>query len=79
MMRFQNRWEAIEVPFEMGVNRSVYAAAASSTFGAHSLPTYLNQFGRQSSRFNQASPSVKRPFVQPLHLGELGQLKNGMC
>lgn len=54
-------------------------AAASACFGAHSLPTYLNQLGRQSSRFNQASPSVKRPLTQPLHLGELGQLKNGMC
>ena len=40
---------------------------------------YLNQFGLQSSLFNHFSPSVNRPVSQPLHLGELGQLKNGIC
>jgi len=39
------------------------------------MPTYLNQFGLQSSLFSHDSPSVKRPVTQPLHLGELGQLK----
>jgi hypothetical protein len=45
----------------------------------HPCPTNLNQFGLQSSRFSHCSPSVKRPVTQPLHLGELGQLKNGIC
>lgn len=39
------------------------------------IPTYLNQLGRQSSWKRNFSPSVKRPVLQPLHLGELGQLK----
>lgn len=57
-----------------------YGAGLSSSPGsAHSLPTYLNQFGRQSSRFSHASPSVNRPVMQPRHFGEFGQLKNGMC
>lgn len=49
------------------------------TFPLQSECTNLNQFGRQSSLFSQASPSVKRPVTQPLHFGELGQLKKGMC
>jgi hypothetical protein len=56
------------------------AALASASAGvAHSFPTYLNQFGRQSSFLSHVSPSVKRPLTQPLHFGELGQLKKGMC
>ncbi len=43
------------------------------------MPAYLNQLGRQSSLCRKASPSVKRPVTQPLHLRELGQLKKGMC
>jgi len=43
------------------------------------MPTYLNQFGRQSSLLSHDSPSVKRPVTQPLHFGEFGQLKKGMC
>ena len=46
---------------------------------AQPMPTYRNQLGRQSSLFSQASPSVKRPLTHPLHLGELGQLKKGIC
>lgn len=44
-----------------------------------SICANLNQFGLQSSLFSHASPSVKRPVTQPLHLFELGQLKKGMC
>jgi len=35
----------------------------------------LNQLGLQSSCISHASPSVTRPVMQPLHLGEFGQLK----
>lgn len=42
---------------------------------AYPMPTYLNQFGLQSSFINHASPSVNRPVMQPLHFGLLGQLK----
>ena len=46
---------------------------------AHPVPTYLNQFGLQSSLFSHASPSVKRPVTHPLHFGLFGQLKKGIC
>ena len=52
---------------------------ASSDIELQPIPTYLNQLGLQSSLFKNASPSVKRPVTQPLHFGELGQLKYGMC
>lgn len=45
----------------------------------HPMPTYLNQLGLQSSLLSHCSPSVKRPVTHPLHFGELGQLKNGIC
>jgi hypothetical protein len=50
-----------------------------STSPAQPIPTYLNQFGLQSSFSSHDSPSVNRPAMQPLHFGELGQLKYGMC
>ena len=43
------------------------------------MPTYLNQFGLQSSLNKNRSPSVNCPVLHPLHFGELGQLKYGMC
>lgn len=46
---------------------------------AQPMPTYLNQLGLQSSLCSQFSPSVNLPALQPRHLGELGQLKKGMC
>ena len=45
----------------------------------HPMPAFLNHTGRQSSRCNQSSPSVSFPASHPLHFGELGQLKNGIC
>jgi hypothetical protein len=50
-------------------------SSQSSPKIAQPMPTYLNQLGRQSSLFSHDWPSVKRPVTQPLHLGELGQLK----
>lgn len=46
---------------------------------AQPMPTNLNQFGRQSSFWRNGSPSHILPVTQPLHLGELGQLRKGMC
>lgn len=47
--------------------------------GHHSRPTYLNQFGRQSSFRRNDSPWYIFPTWQPLHFGELGQFKKGTC
>jgi hypothetical protein len=63
----------------MGASPAFTTIYSDQGKAAQFMPTYLNQLGRQSSLLSQASPSVKRPVTQPLHLGELGQLKNGMC
>lgn len=53
--------------------------SSSSLSSVQPIPANLNQLGRQSSLCSHFSPSVRRPVTQPLHFGELGQLKKGMC
>ena len=48
-----------------------------SQFVIQPVPTYLNQFGLQSSFCNHGSPAKNIPVLHPLHFGEFGQLKNG--
>lgn len=64
-------------PFLLYLSKNTKLTAADPH--SHSIPTYLNHSGRQSSRFNHFSPSVKRPVTQPEHFGLFGQLKKGMC